>query len=259
MTVHAYPTINNKADTLTQSQMLKADDAHQFIASQPAEISGLLKMGVFDIKPMSQKPHNARLFSSIWSYRHKRSPLGKMLKYKTRICVDGSQQEYGRGFWEVYAPVVNWSTIRLMLLLSTILNLKKCQVDYTHAFLQSPLDDPVYMWISQGWFVDDSGSLSQHTDPTFNDRSHFIQLKRNMYGCKQAARNWFRHLTQGLLNEGFHQSASDPCLFLRHNCILIVCTDDCIIFSKDDRIIDDLLKNLSQSFSLEDQGQYRIT
>jgi hypothetical protein len=141
-----------------------------------------------------------------------------------------------------------------MLLLSSIFNLKESQVDYTQAFPQAPLEDPVYMKVSQGWYIDDSGTLVQHSDPTHNDRSHFLQLKRNLYGCKQAARNWFRHLTQGLLKEGFCQSASDPCLFLRWDCILIVYTDDCIIFSKEDQVIDDLLCNLSQMFSIEDQG-----
>jgi len=234
--------------------MLKAPDASQFVAAQPKEIEGLVQLGVFDVKPISAKPSNAKLLSSIWSYRRKRSPVGKILKYKARICVDGSQQEYGRDYWEVYAPVVSWPTIRLILLLSSILDLKQRQVDYTQAFPQAPLEDPVYMRMPQGWTVDDSGNLVQHPDPTFHDRQHFIQLRRNLYGCKQAARNWFKYLTKGLLKEGFRQSAVDPCLFLRNNCILIVYTDDCIIFAKDDMTIDTLIRNLSTSYQLEDQG-----
>jgi len=216
-TIHAFPVVNNKDDTPTQSQMLRADDNAEFIASQPAEINGLLKMGVFKTKHISEKPPQARLLSSIWSYRRKRSPVSIITKCKSRICVDGSQQEYGRDYCEVYAPIVSWSTIRLMLLLSSILNLKQRQVDYTQAFPQALLSDPVYMRVPQGWYVDDKGALQQHQDPTYNDKSHFIQLKCNLYGCKQAARNWFKHLTQGLLSKGFWQSTSDPCLFL-HSC-----------------------------------------
>jgi len=252
--LHAFSIVDNKADTLTQSQMLKAEDSPQFIASQPKEIQGLLDMKVFEILPINTKPSNARLLSSIWSYRRKRSPVGKILKHKARICVDGSQQQYGRDYWEVYAPVVSWPTIRLMLLLSSILGLKERQVDYTQAFPQAPLSDPVFMKMPQGWHIDEHGQFSQHPDPTFNDRSHYIKLNKNLYGCKQAARNWFKHLTQGLLKEGFKQSTSDPCLFLRKDCILVVYTDDCIIFAQDDTTIDILLRNLSQTFLLEDQG-----
>jgi hypothetical protein len=254
VTLYAFPIVDNKADTLTQSQMFKASDAAEFIAAQPKEIHGLVKMGVFDVHPISSKPPNAKLLSSIWSYRRKRSPVGKILKHKARICVDGSQQEYGRDYWEVYAPMVSWPTIRLMLLLSSILGLKQRQVDYTQAFPQAPLTDPVYMRMPQGWTIDEHDNLVQHPDPTIHDRHHFIQLRRNLYGCKQAARNCFKYLTQGLIKEGFRQSAVDPCLFIHNNCILIVYTDNCVIFAKEDNTIDALIKALSESYQLEDQG-----
>ena len=107
-------------------------------------------MGVFDLQNISTLPAHAKLPSSIWSYRRKRSPAGDILKYKSRICVDGSQQRHGRDFWEVYAPVVSWPTIRLMLLLSSLLDLRQRQVDYTQAFPQAPLEDPVYIRVPQG-------------------------------------------------------------------------------------------------------------
>ncbi len=90
--IHAYPIVDNKADMLTQSQMLKTNDKANFLSTQPKEIEGLLKMGVFNIKHISTKPNDARLLSSIWSYRRKRSPIGEIIKYKSRLCVDGSQQ-----------------------------------------------------------------------------------------------------------------------------------------------------------------------
>jgi hypothetical protein len=213
--LHAYPVVDNKKDTLTQSQMLKDDNAPAFIQSQAKELQGLIDMDVFDILHISTKPERAKLLSSIWSYRCKRNPLGNILKHKSRICVDGSQQLHGRDNWEVYAPVVSWPTIRLTLLLSTILDLKQRQVDYTQAFPQAPLTEPVYMKIPQGWYVDaQTGTLLQHSDPTHNHHDHYIRLKRNLYGCKQAARTWFWHLCTGLLVEGFRQSEADHCLFL---------------------------------------------
>jgi hypothetical protein len=190
--------------------------------------------------------------------------VGDILKHKSQICVNGSQHLHGRDFWEVYAPVVSWPTIHLMLLSSTILDLKQRQVDCTQAFPQAPLQGPVYIRIPQGWFVNQTGHLRQCSDPTYNDSNHYITLKHNLYGCKQAACNWFHHLNQGLLHEGFCQSTNDQCLFLHgckqaacnwfhhlnqgllhegfcqstndqclflhNNCILIVYTGNCIIF-----------------------------
>jgi hypothetical protein len=177
------------------------------------------------------------------------------LKSKSRICIDRSQQQHGRDYWENYAPVVSWPTIHLTLLLSTTLDLKQCQVDYAQAFPQAPLDDPVYMRIPQGCYMDaQTSTLNQHQDPTHNHREHYIWLKRNLYGCKQVARNWFKPLCNGLIAEGFCQSSTDPCLFSHQDCILIVYTDDCIIFAQEDDTINALIKSLAKTYLLEDQG-----
>jgi hypothetical protein len=202
--------------------MLKAPDMANLLTSQVQEIRGLESMGVFKYKPIHTIPPRARLLSSIWSYRRKRKTNRDLLKYKARICVDGSQQAHGRDFWELYAPVVSWSTVRLVLLLSTILNLKSRQVDYTQAFPQADLEDPVYMHLPQGWYLSDQGTLEPHRNPKHNDITHYIQLKKNLYGCKQAARNWFQHLDAGLKAHGFRQSSIDPCLYLRKDCIMVV-------------------------------------
>jgi hypothetical protein len=141
-----------------------------------------------------------------------------------------------------------------MILLSTLMNLKTRQVDYTQAFPQAKLDEPVYMKVPQGWFVTPTGDLAQHDDPKYNDLSHYLKLKRNLYGCKQAACNWFKHLTNGLLNQGFTQTKTDSCLILQKDCILVVYVDDCLIFSQSDTVINDLITALSSSFLLEDKG-----
>jgi hypothetical protein len=201
-------------DILTQSQMLKATDSQEFINCLKAEIDGLRKFDVMDIHHTSTLPAKAKLLSSIWSYRRKRLPNGVLLKHKSHICVNGKEQAFGRDYWETYAPVASWAMIRLMLILSTLLNLKTRQVDYTQAFPQAILEDPVFMRVPQGWYVDSKGQLQQHADPRHNDSSHYLRLKRNLYGCKQAARNWFHHLTTGLLKLGFTQSKTDSCLFL---------------------------------------------
>ncbi len=129
--------------------MLSDPDKIKFIHSQDPKKQGLLKMNVFDRKKMSEKPAKDKLLSSIWSYKRKWSPTSHILEYKSRLCIDGSQQEFGRDYWETYAPVISWSTIHLILLLSSILDLKSRQVDYTQAFPQAPLEDPVYMYASR--------------------------------------------------------------------------------------------------------------
>jgi len=84
---HTFPAVDLKVDTLTHSQMLRVPDASQFIQAQVLELNGLQDMGVFDVKPMITLQPNARLLSSIWSYRRKRSPIGTILNHKAHYVL----------------------------------------------------------------------------------------------------------------------------------------------------------------------------
>jgi len=112
-----------------------------------------------DIHPISSLLKSTKLLSSIWSYRRKRSPNGTPLKHKSRIYVNGKEQAFGRDYWETYAPVASWATIPMLLILSSLMNLKTQQVDYTQAFPQALLEDPVFMrvparMVCQKWKID---------------------------------------------------------------------------------------------------------
>jgi hypothetical protein len=65
----------------------------------------------------------------------KRFPDVTIRKLKARFCVRGDRQSEGIGFFDMYAPVLNWLTVRLMLVLLKILGLATKQVDYTAALV----------------------------------------------------------------------------------------------------------------------------
>ena len=200
---------------LTQSQMFKAADHKDFIESQVSEIDGLIKAGVFEYLQMNELPLATRLLNAIWSYHQKCQPDHSLLKHKSRICIDGSKQQHGIDYWDTYSPVVHWSTIQMVLVLSAILGLKSCQVNYTQAFPQAPLDDPIFMQIPQGWTYDPmQQQIVQSDDPKSIDQDYFIRLQCNLYGCKQAAQNWYLHLKASLEARGFVPSKIDPCLYI---------------------------------------------
>ena len=94
--------------------------------------------------------------------------------------------------------------------------------------------------------------IQQQHDLTYKDHTYCIKLKRNLYGCKQASCNWFLYLAEGLNKHGFIPSKSNPCLFLRHDAIICLYTDDCCIFAKDPPTIDALIQDLSSEFLLKE-------
>ena len=108
---HLLLVLKNNPDILSQCQMLKATDQEKFIASQLPEIQGLVDADVFEFCSMSELLPRACLLNAVWSYHHKCDPNRYLLKHKSRICADGSQQQYSIDYWETYAPIIHWSMI----------------------------------------------------------------------------------------------------------------------------------------------------
>ncbi len=80
------------------------------------------------------------VIASTWAFKCKHYPDGFIKKFKARFCERGDQQLKGIGFFKTYAPVVQWTTIRLMFILETLLGLKSKQGDVTCAFLHADLE-----------------------------------------------------------------------------------------------------------------------
>jgi hypothetical protein len=71
-----------------------------------------------------------------------------------------------------------------------------------------------------------------------------------MYGLKQAGHNWYNHLTDDLLHQGFIQSKVEKCLFIRRDCIILIYVDDCLIFSPDRTVLNAITQHLESVFKI---------
>ena len=168
---------------------------------------------------------------------------GLLRKLKARFCVRGDQQESGVDFFETYAPVVSWATVRLMLVFSILLNLETKQVDYTSAFVQAPIDTDVYISLPSGW------KMLNHLLPADQQflPDHVLKLNRSVYGLCQSPKNFFAHLKSNLEKSGFQQSLLDPCVFYKQDCICLTYVDDCLFFSPKASTIDDAIAGIEST------------
>ena len=92
----------------------------------------------------------AKTVMAIWSFRKKRDNIiGKMVKYKSRICAHSGMQEKGINYWETYAPVVHWMSVRIMLTLVAIENLHTESIGFVFAYPQAYIDVDIYMELPQ--------------------------------------------------------------------------------------------------------------
>ncbi len=170
---------------------------------------------------------------STWVFKIKRYPDGSVKKFKARFCARGDKQLEGIDYFETWAPVVQWSTIRIVLIMALKLGYSSAQCDITAAFIHAVLPDNEEIFVQQP-----RGFQQKH--------NHVLRLRRSLYGLRQAPRHFFHYLTDRLLKHGLQQSIHDPCLFFTSSLIVIVYVDDLLIFAKSDTLIDSFISSMQR-------------
>ena len=99
-------------------------------------------------------PPNKKAINVKWAFKVKEGPNGEVLKHKARLVVRGFLQKAGNDYGEVFAPVARMETFRLVVLIASLTNWKIHQMDVKSAFLNSPLEEEVFVKQPQGflWF-----------------------------------------------------------------------------------------------------------
>jgi len=237
----AFPATLADNDTYFYSQAMQQPDRQDFIKAMVKEVDDLFDTGVWRLRRRSDLGI-IKTIKAVWSFKRKRLPDGTITKHKARLCAHGGMQIEGVHFWDTYSPVVQMTTVRLLLILTLLLGLKSRSVDFTLAFTQAPIDMPTYLDLPTGFSIEGDS----------ND--YVLELTKTLYGLRQAGFNWFETLKQHLHSIGFAQSSIDPCCFIRDDLILLCYVDDCLIFFPDNTKITKVVSELKQQFRLEDQG-----
>jgi histone deacetylase 1/2 len=151
------------------------------------EFSALRANGTWRLVPHVS---GVNLIDSKWVFKVKHHADGSIERYKARLVAKGFKQKYGIDYDETFSPVVKPATIRLLLSMALSCRWHIRQLDIQNAFLNSFLDEKVYM----------------RQPPGFTDQSkpdHYCYLLRSLYGLKQAPRAWHARLSSVLGSLGF--------------------------------------------------------
>jgi hypothetical protein len=199
-------------------------------------------------------PPGANLISSRWVYKTKLNERGEVVRYKARFVVKGFSQQWGRDYWETFAPVARLDTIRVIFALVAELDLELHNMDVDNAFVQAELDDEEVVYVKQPEGYERRGP---------NGEMLVCKLRKSLYGLKQAPFLWHERISAWLEFYGLEPIQSDPCVYVQHEpesgIVLAVAlyVDDLLIAGLNLDVVNEFKRAISAAFKVKDMGELR--
>ena len=233
--VLAAKTTASSADNPTWNQAMNGPFAEEYWKAAELEVDTLEGIEAWSVV---ERDEAENILPGTWAFKCKRYPDGSVKKFKARFCARGDRQKEGIDFFETYAPVAQWVTIRAMLILECMLGLVSKQGDITCAFLHAQLEpnERIYVEMPRGFKQYDS-----------KGRPKILKLRRFLYGLRQSPRAFWVYMTEKLVAAGLTQSQIDPCLFVGPKVIVVMYVDDILFWSTDVEHIYDLGTELREA------------
>ena len=145
-------------------------------------------------------------------------------KYKARLVVKEYRQKEGLDYFDTYSPVTRITSIRMLIALAAVHDLKIHQMDVKTTFLNGELEKEIYMEQPEGFIVP-------------GKEKKVCRLVKSLYGLKQAPKQWHAKFDQIMLANGFKINECDKCVYIKnvmnHEVIVCLYVDDMLPMSKE--------------------------
>jgi hypothetical protein len=210
-------------DTPTYREAVFSENGEEYWKGMKGEIEALTKHQTWEVLPRISVPKGEVVVPGTWAFRCKRRPDGSFRKFKSRWCVRGNvEARMSEGKMNTYSPVIQWSSVRLMLIFTILFDLRTQSTDFSNAFAQADMPDDLNIYLE----MPENFGCSDGSDSV-------LKLKKSLYGSTVAPRLWYEKLKGGLIDRGFAMCTADPCsMFIRKDCIVQLYIDDVIWYSQ---------------------------
>jgi hypothetical protein len=211
------PTVNAIHTNLSVKEAMSGEHAPGYEKALQEEYDNLARKGVFI---EMRRPRYARIFQAAPIFSVKYDNLGNITRYKARLVGRGYTQVEGIDYFDTFADVVHYDTLKTMLAIAAARNRRLFHLDFTAAYLNAPMEEDIYIEVPYGYKPTMEGDV-------------VLKLAKSLYGFKQSGRNWRRHLHDWLIEYGFRNSEKDRCLYVLEgpdgNVLISIYVDDLLI------------------------------
>ena len=183
-------------------------------------------------------------------FKAKHGEDGSVVRYKGRLVPKGYSQKYGEDYVETFAPVVRFSSIRVLLAQAIQNDMLVHQMDVQTAFLNG-------LHLKRKFSCNNQKGITVKVG-----KEHLVcRLNRSLYGLKQSPRCCNTAFTNFMSSKGFSANSPDPCtcVFTKADCgcvsIVAVYVDDLIIITKTSEEMEEIKDTLAKQFKMKDLGK----
>ncbi|GAA5871005.1 hypothetical protein JCM3774_003501 [Rhodotorula dairenensis] len=155
---------------------------------------------VFHPIDRSAVPPGAKIRGARFVYRRKKDQNSQVTGHRVRLVAQGFTQRPNVDFRETFAPVVKFTSTRVLLALAARHRLHVHQADVDKAYLHGALEEELYMRVPEG--INGSEYAGK-----------VLELDRALYGLKQAGRVWNHRTHATLEGLGYRRTKSDACIY----------------------------------------------
>ncbi|MBW0584199.1 hypothetical protein O181_123914 [Austropuccinia psidii MF-1] len=176
----------------------------------------------------------------MWFLVRKRNEFREVLKYKAHWVCFGNHQEHQFNYFDTYSAVARTESFKVLLSILVNCRYSAYQFDVETAFLYGEMDAPNYV-----------AQVAKYE--VLGKEDWVWKLNKSLYGTKQAPRQWKAHLVKTLNKLGLTSKDTDECLFTNHDRTLFlhIHVDDGFIVGKSESMIEDLLMQLNQTYTIK--------
>jgi hypothetical protein len=199
-----------------------------------------------DTWKLTNLPDNNKAIGVKWIYKMKKNAKGEVQRYKARLVAKGYKQREGIDYGEVFAPVAQLETIRLMISLAAQHRWKIYQLDVKSAFLNGFLEEEIYIEQLFGYVE-------------IKNEGKVYKLKKALYGLKQALRAWNTRIDRYFQENGFEKCPYEHTIYVKKEddgSTLFAClyVDDLIFANNNPAMFEDFKKSMVHEFKMTDIG-----
>ena len=142
--------------------------------------------------------------------KRRRDQFQEIKKHQCQLVMDGSPAVVDSDVFDAYSPVINFSSLRSLIILAFGNAWEMRRWDISVAFTNALPEEPTYFRFPQK-MPDEVISYLKGGD--------YALLRRNLYGSKTARKLRYKCLIECLTISGFNLVAGHSCLFVRKTVI----------------------------------------